>query len=185
MHRRALQLALATSLIAGNIYLQARGLASLAYCLLVALFERPLIAAPPCAALPLPPRAVAAPESTQAARALVPSASPALPATPPAAPWRSEPARLDTPRDWIGRVRFVPDLQQGEVRGVRVLGVARGSMLDLLGLQNGDRLEAINGHSLSTPASALAAYAALTRTSDFELQLVRSEAPLKLVYHVR
>lgn len=80
-------------------------------------------------------------------------------------------------------VRVVPSFVGGKTCP-RLLGVRPDSLLGLLGLRDGDCLEAINGFDLTTPERALVAYARL-RTSDFlEAAVRRSGHIVRLRYRV-
>lgn len=59
------------------------------------------------------------------------------------------------------RVRVVPEQEGGRAAGLRLDGIKPGTLLGMLGLQNGDRLEAINGMSMEDPVVAMGAFARL------------------------
>ena len=82
-------------------------------------------------------------------------------------------------------MRVVPELVDGRIAGIRLWGVRDQSLLSLLGLRSGDRLEAINGYEIGTPENALRAYAELRNQSEFELRLVRDGRTIRHTYHVR
>lgn len=85
----------------------------------------------------------------------------------------------------LNATRIVPESRDGKVLGIRVFGVRPGGVLSSLGLQNGDRLDSINGFSLSDPEQALAAYATLRRSTSFDLRLERRGQPLTISVDVR
>lgn len=89
-------------------------------------------------------------------------------------------------RALMGPVRTVPIVREGAIEGFRVFGVRGGSLLTLLGIENGDVIESINGRDLSTPQHALEAYAQYAqRTSDrLTIGLRRRGTPLKLEYRI-
>ncbi|MEJ7732609.1 MAG: type II secretion system protein GspC [Polyangiaceae bacterium] len=87
---------------------------------------------------------------------------------------------LENPQGAFGRVRVVPD-----AGGVRLSGIRRDSRLALLGLQNGDRIETLNGMSLATPEEALLAYARLRSAERLQLTITRSGKKQQLDYRVR
>jgi hypothetical protein len=87
---------------------------------------------------------------------------------------------LEDPQGASGRVRFVP-----EVGGVRLLGIRADSRLTLLGLQNGDRLETMNGMPLRTPEDALQAYAHLRNAERLQLTIARAGKKQQLDYRIR
>jgi len=84
----------------------------------------------------------------------------------------------------LTRVRVVPEQKDGRVIGIRLFGIGRDSLLALIGLQNGDRLESINGYFLGTPEQALAAYAHLRVASRLDVKVVRQGQPMTLGYRI-
>jgi general secretion pathway protein C len=68
--------------------------------------------------------------------------------------------------------------------GLRVLNVAPGTLLDKLGIHNGDRVERLNGFSLASPEKALEAYAHLRTARRIVVQVRRGGKPLALDYEV-
>jgi general secretion pathway protein C len=71
------------------------------------------------------------------------------------------------------------------VAGIRLFGIRSDSLLGLLGIQNGDRLESINGFALGSPAEALEAYARLNRSPNLNLRLNRRGRPLGIDLHLK
>jgi len=84
-----------------------------------------------------------------------------------------------------GGVRFVPKLDHGEVKGVRVFGVTPGSIPFALGLKNGDTLEAIDGAPLKDLNQLLDLYAKLDQLSAVELSGTRGGKPLVRTLRLR
>jgi len=98
-----------------------------------------------------------------------------------AAPPRALPApprALPTPRLESSDPAVVADLPK--VVGLRLSGIRPGSLLSVLGLQNGDRLESINGFRVASPAQALDAYVHLRTAPQLRVQLRRLEAAVVL-----
>jgi len=87
--------------------------------------------------------------------------------------------RLEEPRSPFG-VRFVPTRQDGRLVGLRVFGIRPGSLLSSLGLQNGDRLESINGLEIASPQKALEAYARLSTATRLSVRIVRLGRPVQI-----
>jgi general secretion pathway protein C len=77
-------------------------------------------------------------------------------------------------------VRIVPEQRGGQIIGLRLFGIRPGSLLSALGLQNGDRLETINGFSVASPEQALTAYARLRTATRLSVQLSRVGKPVQL-----
>ncbi|MFO0661044.1 MAG: type II secretion system protein GspC [Polyangiaceae bacterium] len=62
---------------------------------------------------------------------------------------------LENQNELIRSARVVPEQENGKTVGVRLFGVRPDSLLGSLGLENGDRLQTINGFDLSNPEKAL------------------------------
>jgi type II secretory pathway component PulC len=88
---------------------------------------------------------------------------------------------LDTPSE-LAQMKVVPD-----GKGVRLGPIKAGSSLALLGLETGDRLEAIDGVDISDTERMLAAYARLKsgNVERLRLRVTRAGKPLELDYAVR
>jgi hypothetical protein len=82
------------------------------------------------------------------------------------------------------QVRFVPELQAKRVVGLRLSGLREGDTAERLGLLDGDRLERLAGHEVSSPDKALEAYAAVRSANRIVLEIMRQGAPMKIVYRV-
>lgn len=76
-------------------------------------------------------------------------------------------AVLANPKE-IMKARIVPD-----ERGVRVSGIRSGSLIQALGLENGDRLVRINGFELNDHAKLLEAYSKLQRAERLSVEIER------------
>jgi general secretion pathway protein C len=70
--------------------------------------------------------------------------------------------------------RAVPILQDGKPLGIRLSGIKPGSVLSLIGLENGDVLMTVNGFEIADPQKALEAYARLRTADRMSLQLRRA-----------
>lgn len=96
-----------------------------------------------------------------------------------AAPPRVDRRRED-PLASFGSLRFVPARQDGRLIGLRLFGIRPGSLLSTLGLQNGDRLETINGMEIASPQKAVEAYARLSTAKRLSVRLVRLGRPVQI-----
>jgi general secretion pathway protein C len=86
----------------------------------------------------------------------------------------------------LGRhLRVVPESKDGRRVGVRLFGVRPGTWLSALGVQNGDRIESINGFNCAEPEKLLEAYARLRTATDLHVKLTRRGAPAELAVHIR
>ena len=72
---------------------------------------------------------------------------------------------LENQAELMKSARIVPEKEGDKVVGIRLFGIKPDSLLGVLGLENGDRLQAINGFDMASPEKALEAYARL-RTAD-------------------
>ena len=81
--------------------------------------------------------------------------------------------------------RVIPHEEGGRVVGVKLYGIRRNSLLGRLGVQNGDMLRTINGYDMSSPDSALEAYARLRTADHLTLSVVRRGQPTTIDYNIR
>jgi general secretion pathway protein C len=87
---------------------------------------------------------------------------------------------VSNPLSLLRTVRIMPETRAGQVIGLRLFGIRPGTLLSTLGLQNGDRLETINGFSVASPEQALKAYARLRTATRLSVQLDRGGKPVQL-----
>lgn len=81
---------------------------------------------------------------------------------------------LEQRQKLLGGVRVLPVFRDGQAAGMQVEGVQRGSLLERLGLQTGDRLEYINDVQLTDAGSVLRAYAQLRTAKQLLVRLTRN-----------
>ena len=81
--------------------------------------------------------------------------------------------------------RIVPEQKDGKVVGVRLFGIRPKTMLGVLGMKNGDRLEQINGFDMGSPEKALEAYARLRTASSLKVKVTRRGKPVVLEYQIK
>ena len=82
--------------------------------------------------------------------------------------------------------RIVQEKEGDRVVGVRVYGVKSGSVLSMLGIENGDRLETLNGFEISNPEKMLEAYARVRSGADkLTIHLTRNGKPINVDYTIR
>lgn len=93
---------------------------------------------------------------------------------------------LENQAELMKTARIIPDKEGDKVKGVRMFGIKSGSLLSLLGMENGDRLQTINGFDVSSPEKALEAYARLRAGADkLQLQINRRGADTNLDYNIK
>jgi general secretion pathway protein C len=82
--------------------------------------------------------------------------------------------------------RIVQDKEGDRVVGVKIFGIKPGSILAMLGIENGDRLETLNGYEMSNPEKMLEAYARLRTGADrLQIHLTRAGKPVNVDYTIR
>jgi general secretion pathway protein C len=80
--------------------------------------------------------------------------------------------------------RIVPEQKDGKTVGIRLFGIRADTLLGTLGMQNGDRLEKINGFDMASPEKALEAYARLRTATSLDVQVNRHGKNLNIQYKI-
>lgn len=91
---------------------------------------------------------------------------------------------LERQAELMGSLRVVP-AHGPEGSGFHLFGVRSGTLLDLLGIRNGDTIASINGLRLGTPEQALEAFARLRVAPSLHVALVRPSGPTSIDYEIR
>ena len=78
-----------------------------------------------------------------------------------------------------------PYFVQGQQLGFRLSRLRTGSVLQQIGLQEGDVLQKVNGLDIHTPQEALQAYQQLQTESTVRLSILRNNSPTTLTYEIR
>ncbi len=92
---------------------------------------------------------------------------------------------LERQAELMKSARIVPEQKDGKVVGVRLFGIRPDTLLGALGLQNGDRLETINGFNMASPEKALEAYARLRTASNLNVKVSRRGQPVSIDYRIK
>ncbi len=92
---------------------------------------------------------------------------------------------LESQAELMKSARIVPEQKDGQVVGIRLFGVRPDTLLGALGLQNGDRLETINGFNMASPEKALEAYARLRTANSLAVKISRRGKPQTIDYHIK
>ena len=87
---------------------------------------------------------------------------------------------LENQAELMKSARIIPETKDGQVVGVRLFGIRPDTLLGSLGIQNGDRLETVNGFSMSSPEKALEAYTRLRAADGLKLQVNRRGQPVTI-----
>ncbi|NOU30000.1 MAG: general secretion pathway protein GspC [Polyangiaceae bacterium] len=88
---------------------------------------------------------------------------------------------LENQADLMRTVRIAP----GKDGGIQLLGIRPDTLLGVLGMESGDRLQTINGFDMSNPEKALEAYARLRTADALAIQVNRRGQPLTLDYTIK
>jgi len=92
---------------------------------------------------------------------------------------------LENQAQLMRSARIVPEQKDGKTVGIRLFGIRQDTLLGTLGMQNGDRLEKINGFDMASPEKALEAYARLRTATSLTVQLTRRGKPLTIEYQIK
>jgi general secretion pathway protein C len=92
---------------------------------------------------------------------------------------------LENQADLMRQARVIPVQENGRTVGIRMLGMRQDSLLGVLGMQNGDVLQTINGFDMASPEKALEAYARLRTADKLTVQVNRGGKVLNLDYNIK
>lgn len=92
---------------------------------------------------------------------------------------------LENQSELMRQARVVPEQENGRVVGIRMLGIKPDSLLGELGMQNGDRLQTINGFDMASPEKALEAYARLRTADKLTVSVNRGGKNMNLDYNIK
>jgi hypothetical protein len=95
-------------------------------------------------------------------------------------------AAIDADSDLLtSTAKLVPNATGGTVHGIKVVALDPGALLGALGLQAGDVVLDVDGHSLDTMELAFSAEIDLRQASTITVHLQRRGKPLSIVYDIR
>jgi general secretion pathway protein C len=92
---------------------------------------------------------------------------------------------LENQAELMRQARIVPEQENGKVVGIRLFGVRPDTLLGTLGMENGDRLEKINGFDMTSPEKALEAYARLRTADHLTVSVNRKGQEMNLDYNIK
>jgi general secretion pathway protein C len=92
---------------------------------------------------------------------------------------------LENQAELMRQARIVPEQENGKVVGIRLFGVRPDTLLGTLGMENGDRLEKINGFDMASPEKALEAYARLRTADNLTVSINRRGQEMNLDYNIK
>ncbi len=86
----------------------------------------------------------------------------------------------------ISQVRATPHKgPDGEVDGFRLSAIRRGSLLQKLGIKNGDVIHGVNGTALTSATGAMGAFQAMQSESQFSFEVTRRNQKNTFEYSIR
>ncbi len=84
------------------------------------------------------------------------------------------------------QVRAVPySLQEGVVQGFRLFQIKPDSLIDRIGLKNGDVIQRVNGVEISDPSTAFQLLQDLQGRPQIRVDVLRNQQPTSLSYEIR
>jgi general secretion pathway protein C len=92
---------------------------------------------------------------------------------------------LENQAELMRQARIVPEQENGKVVGIRLFGVRNDTLLGVLGMENGDRLQTINGFDMTSPEKALEAYARLRTADHLTIQVNRKGGDMNIDYNIK
>lgn len=92
---------------------------------------------------------------------------------------------LENQAELMKTARIAPEQENGRVVGIRLMNIKQDSLLQVLGMENGDRLQTINGFDMSSPEKALEAYARLRTADKLTVQVNRGGKNMNLDYNIK
>jgi general secretion pathway protein C len=92
---------------------------------------------------------------------------------------------LENQAELMRQARIVPEQENGKVVGIRLYGVRADTLLGTLGMENGDRLEKINGFDMASPEKALEAYARLRTADHLTVSVNRRGQPQNIDFNIK
>ncbi len=92
---------------------------------------------------------------------------------------------LENQSELMRSARIQPEQENGKVVGIKLLNIRPDTLLGTLGMENGDRLQQINGFDMTSPEKALEAYARLRTADKLTVQVTRRGQLTNLDYNIK
>lgn len=86
---------------------------------------------------------------------------------------------------FMTQVRVVPNIIRGKGSGYKLLNIKKGSLVESIGLQNGDIVKEINGRPIDKPEEAFMVYQQLKDGGSFSIELERRGRRETIHYEIR
>jgi general secretion pathway protein C len=91
---------------------------------------------------------------------------------------------LEHQQELLSEIKATPYVQNGVPAGFTLSDIEPGSVFDDLGLQEGDRLTAVNGNELRSVGQAYALVGALQSQNSVNVTVIRDGVPVQLQYNL-
>lgn len=92
---------------------------------------------------------------------------------------------MENQAELMRQARIIPVQENGRTVGVRLMGIRPDTLLGVLGMQDNDRLQTINGFEVANPEKALEAYARLRTADKLTIQVNRGGKNMNLDYNIK
>jgi general secretion pathway protein C len=92
---------------------------------------------------------------------------------------------LENQAELMRSVRVVPEKDGDKTAGLRLFGIRPDSLLGTLGMENGDRLQSINGFDINDPTKALEAYTRLRSSDHLTVSINRRGKPTNIDVNIK
>ncbi len=86
---------------------------------------------------------------------------------------------------FMTQVRVVPNIVRGKASGYKLMNIKKGSLVEAVGLENGDIIKEINGKPIDKPEAAFGAYQQLKDDGRFVIEIERKGKRETLSYDIR
>jgi general secretion pathway protein C len=88
--------------------------------------------------------------------------------------------------DFMKSTRIAPVSDpSGKTLGIQLNNIRPDTLMGMLGMQNGDLLQTINGFEMTSPEKALEAYAKLGSAPQIQVAVVRNGKPTTLEFNIK
>lgn len=86
---------------------------------------------------------------------------------------------------FLRQVRIIPFMDKGKPKGFKLLEIVPGSIVDRVGLKNGDVIERVNGRSIHTPQDAMHFFSMLQSGKGVTLKVKRKDRYKSIVIDLK
>ena len=86
---------------------------------------------------------------------------------------------------FLRQVRIVPYINQGKPQGFQLLDIVPGSIVDRVGLKNGDVVSRVNGKPIRTPQEAMQLFSLLQAGRGLTIEILRNHRPKSITIELK